>query len=225
MSTPQSLKVAAATRTVTGKAVAQLRRDGQLPAVVYGNGKNPANISIDAREFSKLYNQAGSTTLLDLSIDNGKVIKVLVHDIQENRVRHELLHVDFFEVNLKEKLRTNVPLTVVSESEAVETLDGTLVTVKDEVEVECLPQDLIQSIEVDISPLKTFEDVLRVSDLVVPAGVVILDDPEEVIFSVTEPRSEAEMDALDEQVVEGATEFETEDGTKPAEEEKADEAK
>jgi large subunit ribosomal protein L25 len=140
-----------------------------------------------------------------------------VHDISIHPVKGQILHVDFYTVNMKEKLQTEIPLEFIGESAAVTEEDGTLITVKTEVNVECLPQDLVHSIQVDISSLATFDDSIRIEDIKVPAGIVILDEPEEVVASVTPPRSEEEMAELEE--VPDATidvESETQSGTDAA---------
>jgi large subunit ribosomal protein L25 len=183
---------------VTGKQVRKLRLEGQIPAVVYGHNKESQALTIDQKEFVTTYREAGFSTLLDLSIGDQKPQKVLIHDIQSDGPTGRVLHVDFYIVNMKEKLQTEIELEFVGQAPAVEVDGGTLITVKSELNVECLPQDLVTSIEVDISKLVTFDDVIRVSDIPVPAGMEILDEPEEVVVSVAEPRSEEEMAALDE---------------------------
>jgi large subunit ribosomal protein L25 len=208
----------AQSREITGKHVKQLRKAGRIPVVLYGHNVENRSLSLDAHSFEKMFNEVGHTTLLALSIDGKSVGKVLVHDVQTDAIRRQLTHVDLYQVNLKEKLTTEIPLSFIGISEAVDTLGGTLSTVKDAVEVECLPDDLVQEIEVDISSLKTFEDAIHVSDLIAPKGITILDEVDQLIASVTEPRSEAELAELDTEVVAPEVAFETKDGTeKPAE--------
>ncbi len=204
----------ATSRDLAGVTAKQLRRDGKVPAVLYGNVKENAHLVLNEREFTKLFHQTGYSTLINLVIDSEKPVKVLVHDLQDNPVRGEITHIDFFAVNMKEKLSTEVPLEFTGTAAAVEDLGGTLITVKSEVEVECLPDDLPHSIIVDITALATFDDVIRISDLAAPEGVVILGEPEEVIASISEPMSEEELAALDEApATEVETEFETTSGT------------
>ena len=198
MSSSPTIK--ATSRAISGRKVSQLRNAGQVPAVMYGYKQEAVSLALDLRELTKLYRESGSTTLIDLVVDDKKPRKVLIHAVQKLPTTHSILHVDFFAVNLKEKLQTQIPLSFVGVADAVDTLGGTLITVKNEVEVECLPEDLIQELEVDISALKTFDDVIRASDLTLPSGMVILDDADEVILSVAQPRSEADMAALEEAV-------------------------
>jgi large subunit ribosomal protein L25 len=214
----------AARRDKLGRQVKALRRVGLVPAVLYGNTKENLNLAVDQKEFTKLYIEAGSSTLVNLKVDDDKAVKVLIHEVELHPTRHTVMHADFFAVNLKEKLRTEIPLVLTGVADAVEIQGGTLITVKDMVEVECLPEDLVHEIEIDISPLKSFEDSITVSDLKVPQGIVILDEPDQTLVSVAEPRSEEEMAALDETpTTDVETEFETDDGTKKDEDEKSEE--
>lgn len=213
------------TREVEGKQVRSLRREGLLPAVLYGNHKEARSLMVSAHDFHKLYEEAGTTSLINLTIDKSKATKVLIHDVQLHPTRRNALHVDFFEVNMKEKLRTEVPVELTGTADAVEVEGGTLVIVKDTVEVECLPDDLVQELTIDISSLKTFEDVIRISDLVVPAGITLLEEAEDILVSVAEPRSEEEMAELDEAVVDTAGTVESEKGSGTDTEEAAPEEK
>lgn len=220
MSAQETPTFEATTRVATGHKVKQVRRDGFIPAVIYGNVKENRSLSLDARTFTKLYMQAGSSTIINLAIDGEKPVKVLVHDVTVHGTRNELTHVDFYAVNLKEKLTTEVPLIFVGTAPAVDVDGGIFVTVKSELEIECLPDNLPQHIDVDISVLKTFDDSIRIKDITLPAGVEATGEPEEVVAAITEPISEAELEALDETpAAEPTTEFETTSGTeKPVEE-------
>ena len=168
-----------------------------VPAVVYGHKKESAALSVNAHDFIKLFKEAGYTTLVNLKIDDSRSVKALIHEVQFHPVRSEVIHIDFYTVNLKEKLKTTIPLEFVGVADAVDVLGGILMTVKDEVEVECLPDDLVQEITVDLTALKTLEDDIRVSSLVAPAGITILDDADDLIVSITQPRSEEEMAELE----------------------------
>ncbi|MBU6389349.1 50S ribosomal protein L25 [Patescibacteria group bacterium] len=210
-----SVALEANSRDVTGKKVRQLRLQGQIPAVVYGHKQKSHPLVLDEKSFLQVYREAGNATLVDLTVDGQKSHKVIIHSVQLHPSRNSVLHVDLYQVNMKEKLRTEVPLEQIGTAPVVEIDGGTLITVKDEIEIECLPEDLIPHLEIDISNLKTFEDVVRVSDLVVPAGITILLEPEEMLISVLEPRSQEELDALDtvDTTDETAVESETVSGT------------
>ncbi len=188
----------AQSRHVIGKQVKQLRRDGLLPGVMYGHDTANTNIALNALDYQKLYQKAGTSTLVDLVIDDNKPIKVLLHEPQEHPAKPLLLHADFYVVKMNEKLQTEIPLHFEGEAEAVSVLDGTLTTQLDALNVECFPDKLVSTIEVDITTLKTFEDIIRVSDIKLPEGIEALDDPETVVATVTPPRSEEELAELEE---------------------------
>lgn len=188
-------QISATTREVVGKKVKTLRQEGQLPVVLYGNTKENLHLTVDAKTFGKVYDVAGSSTLVDLDIAGKQPVKVLIHDVQMDPMTGQYLHADLFQVKLDEKIQTEIPLTFVGESAAVKDLGGNLLTPKTVVNVEAFPQDLVAEIEVDISSLATFDDKLTVASIKAPKGVTILDDAEEAIAVVTEPRSEEELEA------------------------------
>lgn len=207
----------AASRT---EKAANLRTEGKIPANVYGGGFKNQNITIDGLAFNRVFADAGESSLINLAIENSEPVKVLVHEVQIDPVTMKPIHIDFYKVNMKEKIKTEIPLKQVGESSAVVDLEGSLVTNRDAIEVECLPSDLVHEIEVDISVLKTFDDVVKVSDLKIPAGIEVLDDPEEVAILIQPPRSEEELAELEEKPEEDVEAVEVE-GEKPAEGEEA----
>ena len=191
----EKITIAANKRTVTGKPVNKLRKGGVLPAVVYGHNLETTPLEINEREFAKAFKTAGESTIVSLSID-GKTHPVLIHEVQNHYLTDRPIHVDFFAVNMTEKLTATVPLHFIGEAPAVKTLGGVFTRNLSEVEVECLPADLPQSIEVDISSLNTFEDAIRVKDLKVSDKVEIKANPDEFVANVVPPRSEAELAEL-----------------------------
>jgi large subunit ribosomal protein L25 len=201
---PARPKLAATRRTVTGKKVSYLRRDGQLPAVVFGRGLTSDSVALDAHEFENLRRHAGPNTLIDLSIDGGKASPVLVHGVQTHRVTRRPLHVDLYVVRMTEELTVDVPLVSEGESEAVENAGGTLLHVIEHVRVRALPDHLPQSIHYSIESLKTFDDAIHVSDLSVPDDAVILNDPGEVVAKVLAPRVEEAAPAAEAEESEAA---------------------
>lgn len=190
-----TLIVRASPRTLVGKKVQQLRNNGQLPVVLYGQGVPTQSLTVDARSFAKIVKQAGTSTLVDVVVGDQPAAKILIHEEQYNPRTGDLVHADLLQVKMNEKLQTEVELVFVGESLAVSDLGGNLVTTKSAVEVEAYPQDLIPSIEVDISVLKTFDDKITVADLQVPSTISILDDAEETVAVVTAPRSDEELEA------------------------------
>ena len=224
MARPQ---LSAEPRVVLGKKVAQLRRDGRLPGVIYGAGRESQPISLDSHEFEILHRRTGRHAVLDLTVsgESGKAQPVLLQAIQEHPVTRHPVHVDLLVVNLEEERTVDVPVATVGESSAVDKLGGVLLHLRDTVVVRAKPDDLPSSLELDITSLDSFEAVLHVSDLVVPTGVTHLTDGEEPTARVQPPRVEEEpVVAEAEEAVEGevpAAEAEAAGGeaeTAPAEE-------
>ncbi len=196
----QTYALPARTREVVGKIVAKLRRSDVIPAVLYGHGVKNMNLELDSQVLTKVYRQAGASSLIDLQIEGQPVQKVLIHGVQRHPTRQTITHVDLYQVKMTEKLETEIELNFVGESAAVKESGGIFVRAIDKVKVECLPGDLVPSIDVDISALKTFDDHIRIVDIVLPKGITILTPAEEIVATVTPPRSDAELEALSEKV-------------------------
>ncbi len=186
---PDRPQLAATSRTVTGKAVAHLRRDGIIPAVVYGHGTESESLALDAHEFELLRRHTGASTLIDLSVDGGRSRPVLVHGVQVHPVNRHPLHVDLFAVRMTEELTVEVPLVGQGDAPAAEA-GGTLVHPVSTVKVRALPANLPDLLTYDLSPLVSYEATITIADLVVPDGMTIQADPTEVIARVLPPRIE-----------------------------------
>lgn len=184
-------------REIIGKKVKKLREKNLIPAVLYGKDVEPQNLSVQYLPFQKIYNEAGESSLIDLAIGDRVPVKVLIHGVQKNPVSGKFIHVDFWQVKMTEKITAEIEVKFVGESPAVKELGGVLVKGLDTIKVECLPQDLIHEIEVDISPLKTFEDLIHVKDIKFPSGIEVLENPDEVVASVAPPRTEEELKELE----------------------------
>jgi large subunit ribosomal protein L25 len=193
---PARPKLAAARREITGKKVSYLRRDGKLPAVVFGRGLDSNNVSVDTHEFEALRRHAGANTLIDLSVDGQAAAPVLVYGVQTHRVTRKPLHVDLYVVRMTEELTVDVPLVSDGESPAVEDAGGTLLHVIENVRVRALPDHLPQSIHYSIASLATFDDAIHVSDLEIPADATLLTDPDDVVAKVLPPRVEEEPEPV-----------------------------
>jgi len=191
------LELKAQAREITGKKVKKLRAAGEIPAVLYGHAIKPMNLSVSAKDFNKIFSEAGETSLVSLTL-GGKKHNVLIHDFEKDPLSSEILHVDFYEVKMDEKIKTKVRLKFIGESAAVKNDNGIFIHALSEVEVEALPQDLPKEILVDISSLKTFEDKIKVADLKTPGAVKILAHEEEIVATVVPPRSEKELAELEE---------------------------
>ncbi len=176
-------------RSVIGKQVKALRRQGELPAVIYGRSTEPVAITLNLREASRTLAGISPSQLITVKVD-GKKHTVLVREKQRHPVRGELIHLDLMAVSMTEKLRATVPIAFEGESPAVEDLNGILMTSLEQLEVESLPGDLPERFTVNISTLEKFGDSITVGDLVVPAGVQILTPVEEIVAVVTTPQVE-----------------------------------
>jgi large subunit ribosomal protein L25 len=181
------MQLNASHRQLIGKRARRLFREGKLPAVVYGHDAAPTPLTLDRLEFQKVYVRAGRTHLVDLLVD-GKTEKVLVREIQTHPRRLGPIHVDFYQVNLQEKIRVEVPVHLTGESAAVKRGDADILQPIHALEVECLPTDIPESFEVDISALAEIEDELRVSEVKVPKDVTVLAEPEELVVKIVPKR-------------------------------------
>lgn len=199
-------KLSVQPRSVRGRHVAKLRRTGILPGVVYGAGRESEPIEMSAHDFEVLHRQAGRHAVVDLHLDGGTPLPVLLHIIQEHPVTRRPLHVDFLAVNMQEERTVDVPILIVGESEAVEKLGGVLLHLRDAVLVRAKPDDIPSGVELDITPLTDFDSVLHASDLRVPAGATLVTDPSEAVARVQPPRIEEEPEPVAEEEVEGVEE-------------------
>ncbi|MFA6254650.1 MAG: 50S ribosomal protein L25 [Patescibacteria group bacterium] len=210
-----NLSLKAKTRKETGKQVNQLRKQGEIPAVLYGHKIKPLNLTLDYSTFEKIFTEAGESTLIDLTIDDQKPVKVLVQDYQLDPKTNQIIHTDFHQVRMDEKLHAEIALNFINEPPAVKELSGILVTTIDSLEVECLPQDLVHEINVDLSVLKTFEDVIHIADIKIPSGLTITNNPHDVVALIQQPRTDKELEGLEVKPKEPevAAEAETEETT------------
>jgi large subunit ribosomal protein L25 len=188
--------LAAQHREITGKAVARLRKTGQLPAVVYGHGVDSSNVTVDSHEFDVLRKRIGQNALVDLSVDGKAAQPVLIHDVQIHPVNRRPLHADLFLVRMTEELTVDVPLVSSGESHAIEQLGGTLLHPSETVRVKALPDHLPQSIEYNIESLIDFDAAIYVRDLDIPSDVTLLTDPDEIVAKVQAPRIEIEEEPV-----------------------------
>lgn len=193
-------------RELVGRKVKNLRAKGVVPATVYGKKISSENIAINASEFLKLYASTGETGLIELTVGS-QMSPVLVHTVQKHAVTGELLHVEFYHVDLKEKVHTKVPVVFIGEAAAVSEKKGVLLTLSTEVEVEALPAELPEKIEVDVTGLAEVDQELKVGDLKVPSGITILTDSEVIVVKVSELVSKAaeEQAAAEDAAAETAT--------------------
>ena len=202
----EGLVLKAEPRTVTGRRpVRRLRRTGLIPAVLYGPGVEPRNLQVRALDVERVLRAGGTTQLVDLEIEGEKrPFKVLIRELQRHPVKRSLLHVDFVQVSLKEKLEVEVPIVLVGESPAVAAGIGTVNQVLDTLAVLCLPTDIPSQIEVDLSALTQENDVIRAADIALPERVELAEEPDAaaVVLEYVKPEEEEEVE--EEAVEEGA---------------------
>lgn len=199
MSKQATLKVE--TRDGRGKSAArQLRREGRVPGNLYGHDIDAEAVSADARELGALVGSISvENTLVDLKVDGGKARKVLIREIQRHPVRPDILHVDFFEINVDEKITVAVPLHLVGTPTGVKNAGGVLQQVRHEIEVECLPGEIPESFEIDVTGLE-IGDSLHVSDLS-GGGLEILEEPGLTLCTVAPPRVIVEEEEAEEELL------------------------
>lgn len=205
-------------RDKISKGLFSLRKKQWIPAILYGNKTPNIPLQIYIRDFNFALKTAGQSSLVDLSIGEENPIKTIIHDVQYDPKTGEVIHADIYKVDMNKKIRTEVPIKPTGEAPAVKDLEGSLIINLNEIEIECLPSDLINEIEIDISNLKTFEDKILVKDLNLSENIEVLNDKEETIALVNPPRSEEELEELDEQVEENVEDVEVTTEKKEAEE-------
>jgi large subunit ribosomal protein L25 len=192
-------------RDLIGKRVNRLRREGKIPAVIYGSNMEPLPITLNLREASKTLAAATASSLVTIKV-NGKDHTVLVREKQKNFIRNELLHVDFQAVSMTEKIRASVSVITQGTSLAVKDMSAVLVNGLTEIEVLAFPQDLPESFIVDISSLTDLGSSITVSDLDIPENVEILSNPDDVIVTATGKTEEVEVEEEDIELDEEGTE-------------------
>jgi large subunit ribosomal protein L25 len=215
------LNLQATKRTAHGRQVRKLRKEGAVPGVVYGHRSEAEPVSLDAHEFRRVFAKAGRTHLIDFVLDGGRPQKVLIKEVQKHPRYEGPIHVDLFRIDLKEKLQIDVPISIIGESPAVKRGDGDLLISLHSLRVECLPSDIPEAIEVDVSSLEEVDDSVRVHDLQFAEGVTLLTSGDEMIVKVQAHRVADEPVVAE--VVEGEAEVPAE-GEEAAETEEAPES-
>lgn len=213
--------LAATPRTLFRKHSKQLRAQRKIPAVIYGKNKQSQSVELMLNEFTKVWHAVGESTVVDVAIQGGETIKAIIQEVQLDPLTNVVQHADLHQIDMKVAIETDIPLKFVGESLAVKNLGGVLVRTIDHLEVKALPGDLVHDIEVNLVALATFEDLIRVKDLTIPEKITVLTDADEVVAKVAEPRSEAELKALEEEVTENVEAVESVEKEKKSDEEEA----
>ena len=194
-----------APRTTVGRHVSGLRRQGLVPGIIYGHSVKPLTVEIPGKDFARMFHRAGRSHLLQLRVEGERVARpVLIKELQINPRTAEPVHVDFFQVNLLEKLTVQVPVVLVGEAPATKFNAGELLHLIHQLEVSCLPDAIPGEIDIDVSGLAEIDDAVRISEVQLPEGVELAAalDPDEVIAKIAAPRVQEEEAAPE--VEEGA---------------------
>ncbi len=200
----EQIQLRAEKRNIFGKKTKRLRRAGLIPATLYGPRMEPVSLQLQERDLRRVLNRAGTNQLISLWIDEADEARMtLAREVQRDVMTHSLLHVDLYEVVMTEKITAEIPITLVGEAPIVAQKMGLLVRGLDSVRVHCLPGELIESIDVDLSALTEDDEVILVQDLVVDEAIELLTNPEEVVVKVLPVR------AMVEEVVEEEVEVPT----------------
>ncbi len=182
-----------------------LRRQGSVPGVIYGKKMSPVTVSFKNNEFDVLYRDAGESSIIELT-DGKSKWNVVIKDVNYHPAKGDVIHVDFKAVSMNEEITVNIPLVFEGVAMGVKEHGGTFVSMKDEIEVTCLPKYLVHEIVVDITPLTEIGSSLHISDIKLPTGMITEHDPEEVIAQIAAPVSEADLETAEAVLPEGAEE-------------------
>jgi large subunit ribosomal protein L25 len=218
----EKIKLTVEKRKITGRKTKTLRREGILPANIYGKKEKSLSVQLEAKSFLPVFKEVGETGLIELKVADEKEARpVLIHNVQFHPVDETPLHVDFYQVDLKEKVTTKIPVELIGESSAVKDKIGILIQPLSEVEVEALPADLPEKIEVNISGLKAINDAVVVADVKLLEVIKVLTEGKEVLAKI-EPLAKEEEVVAPPPAEEAPAEEEapTEEPTKEAKEEK-----
>ena len=197
----ERVEITAEHRSVVGKKVKLLRRRGIIPAVLYGRDVDgAAPIQGDAKTTGRALTAGGVNQLISLKVGEEKPSMAVMRQIQRDPVYHNVLHLDFYKVVMSEKIDLEIHIELVGEAPAVKNLGCTVIQSLDSLNVQCLPSDMVSSIEVDVSSLSEYNDLILVSDIELPDGFTLLADMDTVIARAEPPRTIEELEALEEPV-------------------------
>lgn len=201
----QQTELEIAPREVMGKATKRLRKDGIIPANIFGHKEEPQAVQLDAVTFDRLRRSHAATGVIALRMpDSNRAQTALIRHVQHDPRSGKVLHVDFYRVSLNESLKIKVALHFVGESPAVKNENGVLLHLLDALEVECLASEIPEYIEVDISSINEIDGMLHAEDVKLPANVKLVTDPKEGVAKVAATRAEVAEEA--EEAAEAASE-------------------
>ena len=196
----EKLELEVSKREITGKKVRFLRRQGIVPANLYGHGIDSVPLQVDAKHLKEILAKAGKTDLVSLKVADSKTPKkIIVREVQRNPLTDEFLHVDLYHVKMTEKIKTDVPLAFVGEAPVLKSnKEASLLRLINSLPIEAMPDDLPHNFEVDLSGLEETSQAIYVKDIHIGDGITLLGDPEQMVVKITELRREAVIEAVGE---------------------------
>ncbi len=205
----EQIELEVASREISGKKVRFLRRQGITPVHLFGHGIESETLQCDTAQLQRVLAQAGRTKLVDLKLDKAKKPrKIVIREIQRNPQTGELLHVDFYQVRMAEKIKVEVPIVLVGEAPALKLKENMLVQDLTSLTIECLPDEIPASVELDLNSLTEVEQLIRVKEIILGEGVTVLIDPEHTIVKISSRPVEKEEEVVEEEVEEEVAEEE-----------------
>ena len=220
----EQIELEVATREVLGKKVRFLRRQGTTPVHLFGHGIESEALQCDTAQLQRVLAQAGRTKLIDLKLDKAKKPrKIVIREIQRNPQTGDLLHVDFYQVRMAEKIKVEVPIVLVGEAPALKLKENMLVQDLTSLTIESLPDEIPASVELDLSLLTEVEQLIRVKEIILSEGVTVLTDPEHTVVKISSRPVEKIEEVVEEEVVEGVAEEEAAEAREKLPEEESEE--
>jgi large subunit ribosomal protein L25 len=220
----EQIELEVATREVLGKKVRFLRRQGTTPVHLFGHGIESEALQCDTAQLQRVLAQAGRTKLIDLKLDKAKKPrKIVIREIQRDPQTGDLLHVDFYQVRMAEKIKVEVPIVLVGEAPALKLKENMLVQDLTSLTIESLPDEIPASVELDLSLLTEVEQLIRVKEIILSEGVTVLTDPEHTVVKISSRPVEKIEEVVEEEVVEEVTEEEAAEAREKLPEEESEE--
>ena len=194
----ERIELEASKREVTGKKVRFIRREGSTPANMYGHGLDSVALQVDTKKLKQTLARAGKTDIISLKVASESApVKVLIREVQKNPLTNDLLHVDFYQVKMTEKIKADIPLVFVGDAPALKIKNVSLLHIMDYLHIEALPDHLPHNLPVDISTLQNVDQAIFVKDIPLSEGITLLSDPEQIVIKVTETRREVEPEVVE----------------------------
>lgn len=179
-----------------------LRMESLVPSILYGYDTENQTLKVKQQEFNKVFAESGTSQIVELSID-GKTYDVLVKEVQIDPLKRDVVHIDFYSVDVSKPVQVNIPIHYVGEAPAVKSSGGALMKKANSVEVECLPKNLVKYFNVDLSALKSLDDSIFIKDIELGDAFTLLSDPEGLVATVTPPRVEKAAQTVEAAPAEG----------------------